>query len=54
MRYNDEFQTIYDTVVRLANDVRADAVLVLVDGEADWKFLHDRAGDEKVVVAVEE
>ncbi|HWA97378.1 MAG TPA: DNA integrity scanning protein DisA nucleotide-binding domain protein [Pirellulales bacterium] len=54
MRFNEEFQTIYDTVVRLAKAVGADAVLVLVDGAADWAFLRERAGGEKVIVAVED
>ncbi len=53
MRYDDEFKTVYDTVIKLAGQVKADAVLVLVDDQADWKFLHDRAGGQKVVVAVE-
>ncbi|HEX3870210.1 MAG TPA: DNA integrity scanning protein DisA nucleotide-binding domain protein [Pirellulales bacterium] len=53
MRFNEEFQTIYETVVRLTKGVGADAVLVLVDGQADWKFLHDKADGQRVVVAVE-
>jgi DNA integrity scanning protein DisA with diadenylate cyclase activity len=53
VRFNEEFQTIYETVVRLTKGVGADAVLVLVDGQADWKFLHDKADGQRVVVAVE-
>ncbi|HEX4129173.1 MAG TPA: diadenylate cyclase [Pirellulales bacterium] len=54
MRFNEEFQTIYDTVVRLSKAVGADAVLVLVDGASDWAFLREHSGGEKVIVAVED
>ncbi len=55
MRLNEEFQTIYEAVLRLSKAVGADAVLLLADGDGptDWKELQNQAGDEKVVVAVE-
>jgi DNA integrity scanning protein DisA with diadenylate cyclase activity len=55
VRLNEEFQTIYEAVLRLSKAVGADAVLLLADGDGptDWKELQNQAGDEKVVVAVE-
>lgn len=54
MRFNDEFDIIYEAVTRLARGVGADAVLLLVDGPVDWLELKQRAAGERVVVAVED
>jgi diadenylate cyclase len=53
VRFNEEFQAIYDTVIRLTKAVGGDAVLLLLDGAADWQQLKDRADGEKIVLAVE-
>jgi DNA integrity scanning protein DisA with diadenylate cyclase activity len=53
VRFNEEFQTIYETVIRLSKSVGADAVLVMVDGQGDWKSLHENADGVRVIVAVE-
>lgn len=54
MRFNEEFETIYDTVLQLAKAVGADAVLLLLDGPVDWEHLKERTNSDKVVVAVEQ
>jgi DNA integrity scanning protein DisA with diadenylate cyclase activity len=54
VRFNDEFDIIYEAVTRLARGVGADAVLLLVDGPVDWLELKQRAAGERVVVAVED
>ncbi|HEY5313274.1 MAG TPA: DNA integrity scanning protein DisA nucleotide-binding domain protein [Pirellulales bacterium] len=53
VRFNEEFETIYDLVLKLSKAVGADAVLLLLDDAVDWQVIKRRADGEKVVVAVE-
>lgn len=53
VKFNEEFQTIYEAAIRLAKAVGADAVLLVLDGETEWQELKDRAEGVKLVVAVE-
>jgi DNA integrity scanning protein DisA with diadenylate cyclase activity len=53
VRFNEEFETIYDLVLKLAKSVGADAVLLLLDDAVDWQTITRRSDGEKVVVAVE-
>ena len=54
LRFSDRFKTLYNLTIRLAESVEADAVLLLLDGPADWGRLRNLAGQQKVVVAADE
>ena len=51
LRFTDRFKTLYTLAIRLSESAEADAVLLLVDGPADWARLKNLAGEEKVIVA---
>lgn len=53
MRFNEEFLTIYDTVINLSRAVGADAVILLLDSAPEWDVLVKRADGQKIVIAVE-
>lgn len=52
-KHDEESEAIYETVVRLAKAVQADAVLVLLEGPADWARLAQYAAGQKVIVVAE-
>lgn len=52
-RYNVPFAALCDIAVRMAEAVQADAVLVLVDGPADWAELKRRVGDFPILLAAD-
>ena len=51
LRFTDRFKTFYNLAIRLSESTEADAVLLLLDGPADWTRLKNLAGEEKVIVA---
>ncbi|MGQ9576792.1 MAG: DNA integrity scanning protein DisA nucleotide-binding domain protein [Thermoguttaceae bacterium] len=51
LRFTERFKTLYTLAVRLAESVEADAVLLLLDGPADWARLKALAGPRKLIVA---
>jgi len=51
LRFSDRFKTLYSMAIRLSESTEADAMLLLVDGPADWVRLKSLAVDEKVIVA---
>ena len=53
LRFTDRFKTLYTMTIRLAESVEADAVLLLLDGPADWGRLKNLAGPQKVLVAAD-
>ncbi len=53
LRFSDRFKTLYNLAIRLAESVEADAVLLLLDGPADWARLKGLAGEEKLVVSAD-
>ncbi|HEX4352143.1 MAG TPA: hypothetical protein VHZ95_04500, partial [Polyangiales bacterium] len=53
MKFNEEFQFIFDSVIKLAKGVGADAVLLMADENVEWTKLVERADGAKLVVAVE-
>jgi len=53
LRFSDRFKTLYNLAVRLAESVEADAVVLLLDGPADWGRLKNLAGEAKVIVAAD-
>lgn len=53
LRFTDRFKTLYNLAVRLSESVEADAVLLLLEGPADWNRLKNLASDEKILVAAD-
>ncbi|MHC4403182.1 MAG: DNA integrity scanning protein DisA nucleotide-binding domain protein [Planctomycetota bacterium] len=53
LRFTDRFKTLYNLAVRLSEAAEADAVLLLLEGAADWSRLKKLSGEEKLVVAVD-
>lgn len=51
LRFTEEFKTLYALAIRLSESAEADAVLLLLEGPADWPRLKKMAGDRKVLVA---
>jgi diadenylate cyclase len=50
---DDHFPTIFDVAARLAADVKAEALLVIVEGEVNWKDVKARAAGQQILVAAE-
>ncbi len=53
LRFTEQFKTLYSLALRLTESSGADAILLLLDGPADWQRLKKMAGDEKVLVAAD-
>ena len=53
LRFTDRFKTLYNVAIRLSEASEADAVLLLLDGSADWPRLKKLSGDVKLLVAVD-
>lgn len=53
LRFTEQFKTLYSLALRLTESAGAEAILLLVDGPADWQRLKKMAGDEKVIVAAD-
>jgi len=53
LRFTDRFKTLYNSAIRLSEAADADAVLLLLEGPADWSRLSRMAGDEKLLVAAD-
>jgi DNA integrity scanning protein DisA with diadenylate cyclase activity len=51
LRFSDRFKTLFNLAIRLSESTEADAVLLLLDGPADWARLKSLAGEEKLIVA---
>ena len=53
LRFTDRFKTLYNSAIRLSEAADADAVLLLLEGPADWSRLSRLAGEEKLLVAAD-
>ena len=53
LRFTEQFKTLYSLALRLTESAGADAILLLLDGPADWQRLKRMAGDERVLVAAD-
>ena len=51
LRFTDQFKNLFSMAIRLNESAGADAILLLLDGPADWQRLKKMAGDEKILVA---
>src|SRR5688500_16974256 len=52
-RFTEEFETICGLAAQMAKALRADALLVLLEGPTDWQRLKAVAGDVKILVAAD-
>lgn len=52
LRYSD-LELIYSAAIRLAQQVRAHAVLLLVEGPTDWEKLKANAEDQSILLAAD-
>ena len=53
LRFTDRFKTLFSLAIRLSETAEADAVLLLLEGSADYPRLKKLAGDEKLLVAAD-
>ena len=53
LRLTDQFKTLYTLAIRLSETVEADAVLLLLEGSADWARLKKLSQDTKTLVAAD-
>ena len=53
LRFTDQFKALYTLAIRLSETVDADAVLLLLEGKADWARLKKLSGDTKTLVAAD-
>jgi DNA integrity scanning protein DisA with diadenylate cyclase activity len=53
LRFTEQFKTLYSLALGLTESTGADAILLLLEGTADWQRLKKMAGDFKVLVAAD-
>ncbi len=53
LRFTDRFKMLCGVANRLSESAKADAVLLLLEGSADWVRIRKLAGEHKVVVAAD-
>jgi DNA integrity scanning protein DisA with diadenylate cyclase activity len=53
LRFTDRFKMLFASAIQLSDATKAEAVLLLLDGPADWGRLGRMAGDEKLLVAAD-
>ena len=51
LRFTDQFKTLFDLALRLADSTKADGVLLLLEGTADWHRLKKLSEDASILVA---
>ncbi len=51
LRFTEQFKNLFSLAHRLAEASGAEAILLLLEGSADWQRLKKLAGDEKLLVA---
>lgn len=52
-RFTEQFLGVFDLAVKLAHTVEADALMLLLEGPADWDRLKSLAGDQKMLIAAD-
>jgi diadenylate cyclase len=53
LRFTEQFRTLYNLAIALTASAKAEGILLLLEGSADWQRLRSISGDEKVVVAAD-
>jgi DNA integrity scanning protein DisA with diadenylate cyclase activity len=51
LRFTEQFKTLYDLALNLLESAKADGILLLLEGPADWQRLRSLSGEAKIVVA---
>jgi diadenylate cyclase len=51
LRFTEQFKTLYSLALSVTDSAGAEAILLLLDGPADWQRLKKMAGDARVLVA---
>ncbi len=52
-RFTDQFETVFNAAAQLSQAADADAILVLLEGPAEWERLKEHSGGEKILVAAD-
>jgi len=52
-RFTDQFETVFCAAAKLSQATHADAILVLLEGPAEWERLKEHAGDETILIAAD-
>jgi diadenylate cyclase len=53
LRMSDQFKTLFSLAVRMTESSGVDAILLLLEGPADWPRLRNMAPDAKILVAAD-
>jgi DNA integrity scanning protein DisA with diadenylate cyclase activity len=53
LRFTEQFRTLYNLALNLLESAKADGILLLLDGPADWQRLRSLSGDAKILVAAD-
>ena len=53
LRLTEQFKTLFSLAVEMSESSKADAILLLVEGTADWPRLRNMAPDAKILVAAD-
>ena len=53
LRLTDQFRNLYNLAAHLTQATGAEAILLLLDGPAEWQRLKSLAGNEKILVAAD-
>lgn len=54
LRINDKFEAVFSSAVKLTEMLQASAVLLLLEGPADWQRLRALAGTTRVILAADD
>ena len=53
LRFTEQFKTLCNLALQLTKSAGADAILLLLEGSADWQRLKKMVGDERLLVAAD-
>ena len=53
LRFTDRFKSLYKVAMQLSDAADADAILLLLEGSADWQRLKKMAGEHQLLIAAD-
>jgi diadenylate cyclase len=53
LRFTEQFRTLYNLALGLLESAKAEGILLLLEGPADWQRLRSLSGDAKILVAAD-